>query len=60
MRINSDASLKVAADTFERFDRDWTAVHRAAVLEDGILVIRAGALDEEGEAPSSPPPPKGH
>jgi hypothetical protein len=44
MKINSDASLKVAAGTFKRFKGDWIAVHRAAeVRDDGVLVIKSGA-----------------
>ncbi len=40
MRVNSETSLRVAANTFTRFNGDWTAVHRAGKLNaDGILVI---------------------
>ena len=42
MRVNSETSLRVAAKTFNRFNGDWTAVHRAGKLNaDGILVVGA-------------------
>lgn len=39
MRINSDKSLAVARQTFERFGRSWTEVRKHAVRRDGVLVV---------------------
>ena len=44
MRVNSETSLRVAANTFNRFKGDWTEVHRSGkVNADGILVIGGDA-----------------
>lgn len=54
MRVNSDTSLKVAANTFTRFGGDWTAVHRAGKLDaNGILVIRRDPVAASGSKRSA-------
>ena len=51
--MNSETSLRVAANTFTRFNSDWTAVHRAGKFNaDGILVI--GGKNEEPKPRPAP------
>lgn len=39
MRVNSDASLRVARIVFQRFDRSWTKLRQHARRENGVLVV---------------------
>ena len=41
MKVNSDASLRVARNVFERFDRSWTKMRQHARREDGVLVVNS-------------------
>lgn len=53
MRVNSDASLRVARNVFERFDRSWTKMRQHARRENGLLIVNSqlapGLTEEDRE-----------
>ena len=47
MKVNSDASLRVARNVFERFDRSWTKMRQHARRENGVLVINSNLAPDD-------------
>lgn len=41
MPINSEKSLAVAREAFERFGYSWTEMRKHAVRKDGVLIVKS-------------------